>query len=368
MTETIRVMWVAAPYKIHLYSSIARFFPRNIELKVVSAAMAYNGTIPLLNRSKRYRQGIWFLPRRDLLRHFIEFHPDVVFTDYPAYPSWYARLYSYLSEQKVPLVTWLLGDFWTEYYALLRSQRLRDRPFVRAYLFTWATGLGLSNRVLTVCEWLKKRAEQRLPRKRISVQYQGVDPELWLVKDGTSYDFKRPAVGILQDNNIRPKVEGMLRFVEVLKKMPDVNFYVAGGGAYTPLVEKAFSGLPNAHLVGRVPYPDGVRRFYRSCDLYALPSGLDCCPTTLLEASLNSLPAVASRVGGIPELVREGETGWTVPNGRTDEWVAKIRGLLEDKELALRIGAQAKEHVLANFTWKTHAQSLGKVFQEELGR
>jgi glycosyltransferase involved in cell wall biosynthesis len=364
MTETIRVMWVAAPYKIHLYSSIARFFPRNIELKVVSAAMAYNGTIPFLGRFKR----IWPLPRKDLLRQFIEFHPDVVFTDYPAYPSWYARLYSHLSEQKVPLVTWLLGDFWTEYYALLRSQRLRDRPFVRVYLFTWATGLGLSNRVLTVCEWLKKRAEQRLPRKRISVQYQGVDPEPWLVKDGTSYDFKKPAVGILQDNNIRPKVEGLLRFVEVLKKMPKVNFYIAGGGPYTPLVEGAFSGLPNAHLVGKVPYPDGVRKFYKSCNLYVLPSGLDCCPTTLLEASLNSLPVVASRVGGIPELVREGETGWTVPNGSTDDWIVKIRTLLENGKLASRMGGQAKKHVLANFTWEKQAQLLSKVFQEELGR
>lgn len=364
MTETIRVAWVAAPYKLHLYQSIAKFFPPYVDLRVASAALGY-GNIPYLSRVKGGRYRSWFLPSRELLRQFMQFQPDVVFTDYPAYPSWYAKLYAHLRGKRVPLVAWLLGDFWTEYYALLASFSWRTRYVGPLYLFGWATGLAFSDHLLTVCQWLKKRAEQRLPGKRISVQYQGVDPEPWLVPERSLFNFKHPAVGILQDNHILPKVKGLVAFGEVIRKMPDVNFYVAGGGSYTPLVEEAFSGLSNAHMVGRLPYPEGVRRFYRSCDLYVLPSGLDCCPTTLLEASLNSRPVIASRVGGIPELIKEGETGWTVTNGKTDVWIAKIRRVLEDDKLASTMGARAKEHVLTNFTWERQAGLLANVFREE---
>ena len=368
MTETIRVVWVAAPYKFHSYQSVARYFPTNVELRVVSAVLGYNGKIPIFSRLKRYNNGIWFLPRRELIRQFIEFQPDIVFTDYPAYPSWYAKLYAHLRGERVPLVVWLLGDYWTEYFAYLRGLTLRERPTGAVYLFSWVTGMKLADQILTVCDWLREKAVKRLPTKRISVQYAGVDPEPWLARESRLYDFKHPAVGILQDNNILPKVNGLIWFAQVIKKMPEVNFYVAGGGRYTPLVEKAFSGLANAHLEGRVPFPDGVRAFYRSCDVYALPSGLDCAPVTLLEASLNSLPVVASRVGGIPELVEEGKTGWTLPNGNADLWVERIRTLLSDSDLASSIGAKAKEHVLANFTWRTQCQSLTRKFQEQLAR
>lgn len=367
MTETIRVIWVAAPYKLQLYHSVARYFPTNVELRMVPAVLGYNG-VPILSRFKNYNNGAWFIPRRELIRQFIEFQPDIAFTDYPAYPSWYAKLYAHLRGRRVPLIVWLLGDYWTEYFAYLRGLRFHQRPVGAAYLFSWVTGMNFADQILTACEWLRQKAVKRLPTKRISVQYAGVDPDPWLAPDSCLYDFKHPAVGILQDNHILPKVRGLVWFADVIKRMPDVNFYIAGGGRYTPLVEESLSGLANAHLVGRVPFPEGVRAFYRSCDIYALPSGLDCCPTTLLEASLNSRPVVASRIGGIPELVKEGETGWTLPNGNADPWVEKIRTLLADSKLALNIGTQAKGHVLANFTWRTQCESLTSIFQEQLAK
>ena len=75
MTETIRVVWVAAPFKLHLYESVTKFFPQNIDLRVVSATLGYSGKVPFL---KRYSRGIWFLPRRELLLRFKEFQPDIL--------------------------------------------------------------------------------------------------------------------------------------------------------------------------------------------------------------------------------------------------------------------------------------------------
>jgi glycosyltransferase involved in cell wall biosynthesis len=234
------------------------------------------------------------------------------------------------------------------------------------YFFTWSKGLEFADQVIAVCKWLEKILNKRLPEKSTSVLHLGVDPETWMKKEEEAYSFKKPAIGILQDNNILPKVKGLLWFSKVVKEMKDVNFYIAGGGPYTPLVEKAYSKLSNVHFLGRLPYPEGVRKFYASCDLYVLPSGLDCCPATLLEASACGKPVVASRVGGIPELIKEGETGWTVENGALDEWVEKIYLILSDKGLAEKFGESGREFILENFSWKVQSLKLTDIIRTSL--
>lgn len=86
-----------------------------------------------------------------------------------------------------------------------------------------------------------------------------------------------------------------------------------------------------------------------------------------MEASLCERPVVASRVGGVPELIIEGKTGWTVPNGETDIWIERIRALVEDKDLSRRLGSWGQRFVLDNFSWKIQAKRLASVFEEELG-
>lgn len=359
MTERIRVMVIGARYKMHLYQSLSRYVPDTLHLRFVSADLCYGGKMPIISK-----HGIGFMPTRRMMRELIRFRPDMVFTDYPAYPSWYAKVYSYLRREHIPIVAWLLGDFWTEYSAYFTTAPLSTKLLGPFYFFTWSTGLNLTNRILAVCRWLEEIVKVRFPGKTTGVLYQGVDPEPWLVQDDSPYPFRHPAVGILQENNILPKVKGLLWFSEVVKQMDDINFYIAGSGPYTSLVEKAYSGLRNAHLMGKVPYPDGVRRFHMSTDIYVLPSGLDCCPTTLLEASLCAKPIVASRVGGIPELIMEGETGWTVQNGCSEEWVSTIRSAVEDVQMARSIGENARNHVLNHYSWDAQAARLTSIIKE----
>jgi len=352
-------MMICSPYKMHLYHSLAKHFPRNFQLKLISAETGYCGKTPLLGRCP----GIEYLPAGQMMRELVRFRPDLVFTDYPVYPSWYAKLYGYLRMQHIPLVAWLLGDFWTEHSAQFAAVPLSRKPIFPLHFFAWSTGMRFADCILAACRWLEEIVKDHFPQKTTNILYQGVDPEPWLVQDKTLYHFKHPAVGIIQDNNILPKVRGLICFSSVVKQMKDVNFYIAGGGPYTPLVEKAYSGLENAHLIGRLPYQVGVRRFYASTDVHVLPSGLDCCPTTILEASICGKPTIASRVGGIPELVREGETGWTVQNRQYDEWISRIRTVLEDDGLTRRMGENARQFVMEHFGWDSRASELSSIFR-----
>jgi glycosyltransferase involved in cell wall biosynthesis len=329
---------------------MAKYLPDNVRLKTVQDGI-------------RKSHGVWYLPVKEMIRELVEFRPDAVLTNNAAFPSWYTELYSYLRGEHIPLFAWLLGDFWTEYSALFSNMRFPVRMAGPMYLFAWSTGLAFADHILTICGWLEKKVRKRFPSKKTSVFYQGIDPEPWLV-EGEVYPFAHPAIGILQDNNILPKVMGLLRFSEVAREMQNVNFYIAGGGPYTALVKDAFSGLRNVRFVGRLSFPEEVCRFYRSCDIYVLASGLDCCPTTLLEASLCGRPVVASNVGGVPELILEGRTGWTVPNGKTDLWIERIATLLEDKDLLRSMGDGARKFALENFSWSVQAPRLVSILTE----
>jgi glycosyltransferase involved in cell wall biosynthesis len=67
-------------------------------------------------------------------------------------------------------------------------------------------------------------------------------------------------------------------------------------------------------------------------------------------------PVIASRVGGVPEIVRDGETGFLVPPGDVDQLRERLRQVLGDRLLARRLGDNARQDVLERFTWRTVAE------------
>lgn len=346
---------IPARYKIQFFQAMTNYFPRDFACHVTSAEARHGGKVTGLMASKH------------ILQDLIEFRPDIVFTDYAAHPCWYTTLYGILRRRHIPLVALLRGDVWRECIAYFHTATFPNKLVGPVHLFAWSSGLQFSDRILAICHWLERIVAERYPNKKVGVLHEGIDPELWLARIERPHNLKRPAIGILQDNNILPKVKGLIWFASVVRDMPDVNFYIAGGGQFTHLVEKAFLGLHNAHLLGRLPYPDGVRRFYQSIDAYALPSGLDCCPATLLEASLSERPVVASKVGGIPELIKQGETGWAIPNGHENLWIERIRALLEDSRLSRKMGRAGRQFILENFSWRIQAERLASILREEFG-
>jgi glycosyltransferase involved in cell wall biosynthesis len=85
---------------------------------------------------------------------------------------------------------------------------------------------------------------------------------------------------------------------------------------------------------------------------------------TVLEAMASETPVVASRTGGLPEVVRDGETGFLVEPGNVEELGDRIDRLLRDPALARRMGRTAREVVLDQFTWDRTAQRCLAAYNE----
>jgi glycosyltransferase involved in cell wall biosynthesis len=90
--------------------------------------------------------------------------------------------------------------------------------------------------------------------------------------------------------------------------------------------------------------------YLRALDLFVLPSRNEALGYVLLEAGLASLPAIGTRIGGIPEVLEDGVSGLLVPAGKSVALADAIMELSEDKELRTRLGSELHRKVLAEFS------------------
>jgi glycogen(starch) synthase len=124
-------------------------------------------------------------------------------------------------------------------------------------------------------------------------------------------------------------------------------------------------------LTGRVHFPGKVDRvkavsLFKGCSFFVLPSRLEPFGIVNLEAMAAGKAVVASRVGGVPEVVIDGETGVLVPAGNVGAFAAVFRRLVADPEFRDRLGEGGRRRVLG-FTWPAIASAYQRIFSEALG-
>lgn len=170
-------------------------------------------------------------------------------------------------------------------------------------------------------------------------------------------------------------VDTVLRsLAELRDRWPALRYLVVGARRHT----EALRRLADAHgvadrvlFVPDVPEQD-MPALYRCADLYLGVSrregrGVEGFGLALAEAAASGLPVIAGRSGGIPEMVRDGVTGVLVDPERTGPLTEAIERLLEDRDLAGRLGAAGRAEVERYYNWDRVIGDLQGI-ATELGR
>ncbi len=108
---------------------------------------------------------------------------------------------------------------------------------------------------------------------------------------------------------------------------------------------------------------DRVRELYRETDLFVLPSKAEGIPVVLMEAMATEIPCVATRITGIPELIRHGEEGWLVPSGDEAQLAEAIAYLRDRPELRERLGQAGRRRVIRDYNLATNVGHLATIFR-----
>jgi len=287
----------------------------------------------------------WFSSNKKFKKLIDDFEPDLIFVDRTRHFAIEA------SKTDIPLILHLRGNMWKEF--VMARETLYKSKEKRIALNKWEEMgeecIQKSELILPICDHLSDITREKYSDKKIETLYQGITPENWFQKKGM--ELKHPCVGILQSATIWEKTKELLILPKILEKMPDVHFYWAGDGVYRDQILPTLEKYENFHWLGSLEYPDKVREFLTEIDVYALISGIDMSPLTLQEAQLMRKAVVATNVGGIPELMKDGETGYLIEKDNPEELFEKLSILLNNLEKTKEMGKKGKEFVTKNFSW-----------------
>lgn len=233
----------------------------------------------------------------------------------------------------------------------------------------WVAPLGeRAGAVVTVCDYNKRFLRRRMPGARIERIYNGVDPSFWRPAGRRRAAGPVVAVGrLVRKKGFHVLLDAIARLRDRGMRVPVV---IVGEGAERGSLERQALALGLGRLASFAGActQDEVRAILRRASLVALPcvvdhdGNQDALPTVLLEAGACAVPAVATRVAGVPEIVLHGRTGLVVEPDDARALAAAIRRLTTAPALRTRLGASAREHVVRRFDPAAAARRLARLF------
>jgi glycosyltransferase involved in cell wall biosynthesis len=198
-----------------------------------------------------------------------------------------------------------------------------------------------------------------LPEEKIRILYNGVDVDRF----GTArrdrqallpaVESRTKLIAVVANMYVPGKGHAYLiaAAAQICREFPEIIFLLIGDGPERSKLEQQVrkAGLQKNFLfVGR---RKDVPELLACCDLSVLPSEAEALPNSVLEAMAAGLPVVATRVGGIPEIIQDGENGLLVPPQNSQALAEAVIRLLEDSDLAQRLATAGQKRMRTQFSF-----------------
>ena len=199
-----------------------------------------------------------------------------------------------------------------------------------------------------------------IPGNRIAVVHSGVDPSRYEPRGAARDESEAGQWGATRGVPLLVNVAALvdhkdhatlLRAAAVLRdRGVAFRLVVAGSGVLENELRALCHDLALDERVAFVGHVADLRPLFRAADVFVLSSHLEGLCTSILDAMLAGLPVVATRTGGVPEIVMDGRTGLLVPPRAPEALASAIGRMLADTDLRLGLAAAGREHVLSDFT------------------
>lgn len=149
-------------------------------------------------------------------------------------------------------------------------------------------------------------------------------------------------------------------------QFPACRFLIVGDGPLRSQLQSLAEDLGLKDQIEFVGYQPDVRTYLGSMDVFALPSYTEAMPLSLLEAMAMGLPVVASKVGGVPEIVQDGVTGFLTAPGDEKDLADKTIKLLRSSGLRKAMGESGRETVKSKFDVDVMARRVTELYRAVL--
>jgi glycosyltransferase involved in cell wall biosynthesis len=172
---------------------------------------------------------------------------------------------------------------------------------------------------------------------------------------------------LLAMKGIDTLIESVPKVLKNANKDDNVLFLFAGPGDVGPYMEKVTKLGIERHCLFLGPLSrESTIQLMGAAELVVVPSYLENCPYVVLESMACGTPVVASKVGGIPEIIDDNSNGVLVEPGSTEALAKAILGILTDKSLRKLMSERAREKIAKNFSWDVNVEKYVAAYSEAM--
>ena len=213
------------------------------------------------------------------------------------------------------------------------------------------------------------------PAEKFTVVRLGIELQA-RVADRDGRDETRRSLGIAPDRfmvgwigrmtAVKRTSDVLLAFKELRRRGVDACLCLVGDGPERDQVERRAHELGIMRDTLFLGYQEEVAPYYAAFDAMILPSGNEGTPVSAIEALAARRPVVATRVGGVPDVVRDGEDGFLVDLGAVDQLAEALARLAHDPALRERMGEAGRSRVLARYSVERLVDDMDALYRSLL--
>jgi glycosyltransferase involved in cell wall biosynthesis len=286
-------------------------------------------------------------------------HIDLVHIHSASYTSFWEKSIYILTARvfRKKVILHVHGAMFSEFY---QSSKTLARWLIRCTL-------QRCHRIIVLSQSWKEFFRKILPAEKLSVIPNGIDLKPFLEAKGEKTVI--PSILFLGEVGRRKGVYDLLQAAKILHdRNIDCRWYVAGPGEIDEA--KSYAGRlgleKEVEFLGPQTGADKVQLLARSW-IFVLPSYAEGLPIVVIEAMVSGLPVIAGHVGGIPEMVTEGENGFLIQPGNVNDLADKIAMLLSDKALIQGISQNNQKAVEEKYGISACAKRIGRIYEDVSG-
>ncbi len=227
-----------------------------------------------------------------------------------------------------------------------------------------------SDAVTAVSRYLRDETYRQIPmKKEIQVVYNFIDPDRHEVREPRCIPEKTSErqVTLMHISNFRPikRTDDVVRIFARVRESMDARLVLVGDGPEYGRTRELVDSMGLTSVVRYVGVVDEVAPLLKAADVLLLPSETESFGLVALEAMASGVPVVASDVGGLPEVVEHGVTGFLAPVGDIDAMAGYCLQLLEDCGKARRYAAAARAQA-RRFDYAAIIPQYEKIYEQVL--
>lgn len=189
------------------------------------------------------------------------------------------------------------------------------------------------------------------------------------------YEHRDLVVGFVGSFYRRKGISNLIQAIpSIIDEKDDCRFLLIGGGPLLNSIKREAHRLDtgkSVKITGYVDYND-LQHYYNEMKIYVLPAYAEGIPSTIFEAMGCGTPVLATRVGGILDVIKDGETGFLLESNDPKHIAQRITGLLDSPKLLEKVSMNAYENVRKNFSeekvldsWRRLLENLGTLMNQK---